>query len=283
MSEDRTPRLRRTAFVCPHCKAHAQQRWFKLGAREIAADKVPIWDVERAREIAAASGKAATDDEVAARRLARAVVTATESGSPGVHYDGDNEYMSPLLNAYISRCFACEREALWLAGKIVFPGRSVEAPPPNEDLPPPIAADYEEAATVLIQSPRAAAALLRLALQKLCSHLLDRSGGIDEMIAELVRKGLSPTIQQALDTVRVIGNESVHPGTLDMKDDFETASRLFALINVIAEGTISHPKHVAALYSMIPANKLKGIEDRNRKALAAPAPDAQGPSGGEGS
>lgn len=283
MSEDRTPALRRTAFVCPHCKAHAQQRWFRVGAREIAADKVTIWDVERAREAANAAGNPATDDEAAARGLASAIVSAADSGGPGVHYDGDNEYMSPLLNSYISVCFACHREALWLGGKIIFPGRSVEAPPPNQDLPPAIAADYEEAAAVLVQSPRAAAALLRLALQKLCSDLVGRSGGIDEMIAELVGKGLSPTIQQALDAVRVIGNESVHPGTLDMKDDVETASRLFTLINVIAEGMITHPKHVAALYSMIPSNKLKGIEDRNRRALSAPSTAAEGSPDEEGS
>jgi len=34
-------------------------------------------------------------------------------------------------------------------------------------------------------------------------------------------------ILQSLDIVRVIGNESVHPGVIDLKDDRHTALRLF--------------------------------------------------------
>jgi len=44
--------------------------------------------------------------------------------------------------------------------------------------------------------------------------------------------------------VRVIGNEAVHPGKLDLKDDRDTATRLFKLVNIIAEQMISNPKHV---------------------------------------
>lgn len=267
MIEDRTPSLGKASFVCPHCKAHAQQYWLKLGSRRVDHAEIRGWDLEAARKVAISEAAPKNDAEAALKFLATEVVRALDTGSPGLSSEA-TEWMHPLLNAQISRCFACDREALWLNGTIIFPSRSVEAPPVNDDIPGDIAADYEEAASVLVQSPRAAAALLRLAIQKLCSHLLGRPGDIDEMIGELVKRGLSGTIQQALDVVRVIGNESVHPGTLDLKDDVGTATRLFAVVNVIAEGMITHPKHLQELYALIPPNKIKGIEDRNKRVLA---------------
>ena len=64
-------------------------------------------------------------------------------------------------------------------------------------------------------------------------------------------------MQQSLDAVRVIGNEAVHPGTLDLKDDRDTATRLFDLVNIIAEQMISNPKHVKEIYEKIPEEKRK--------------------------
>ncbi len=90
---------------------------------------------------------------------------------------------------------------------------------------------------------------------------------INQRIADLVAKGLPPLVQQALDAVRVIGNEAVHPGQLDLRDDRETALNLFGLVNVIAEDRITRPKQVSALYAMIPESKRDGIEARDAKAL----------------
>ena len=134
---------------------------------------------------------------------------------------------------------------------------------PSEDLPEDIQHDFEEARRIANLSPRGAAALLRLALQKLCVHLGESGKNINSDVASLVAKGLPPKVQQALDSVRVIGNEAVHPGTLDLKDDQETVQNLFRLINFIAHKMITEPREIDEIYSGLPANKLADIAKRD--------------------
>ena len=154
--------------------------------------------------------------------------------------------------------------AVWVNRRLLFPALS-EAPPPNPDLPLDVLDDYKEAGRVLTLSPRSAAGLLRLSIQKLCASLNEKGKNIDDDIASLVKKGLSPVIQQALDAVRVIGNEAVHPGTLDLKDDIDTATKLFGLVNIITEQMVSNPKHVKELYEKLPTAKREAIDKRDGK------------------
>lgn len=137
--------------------------------------------------------------------------------------------------------------------------------PPNQDLGADISKDYIEAASILHKSPRGAAALLRLAVQKLCKQLGEPGKDINADIGNLVTKGLSETIQQALDALRVIGNESVHPGQLDLRDDPATAKSLFRLLNKIAETMITEPREIQEIYNKIPISKKEAIENRDKK------------------
>jgi len=59
---------------------------------------------------------------------------------------------------------------------------------PNIDLDQDIQDDYMEAAKVLDDSPRSAAAILRLALQKICKQLGEKGENINHDISELVKK-----------------------------------------------------------------------------------------------
>lgn len=136
-------------------------------------------------------------------------------------------------------------------------------------MPAEIVSDYLEAGQILSRSPRGAAALLRLAIQKLCPLLGATKKDINAAIGELVSQGtITTSIQQALDSVRVIGNEAVHPGQMDLKDDADTAASLFRLLNFIVEKAITEPKQVASIFAGLPPSKLAAIAERDAQKAA---------------
>lgn len=169
----------------------------------------------------------------------------------------------------VSLCFSCKRIGLWLGNgatwpKLVYPEIIEDnLPDPNQDLDDDIQSDFIEARSIIHLSPRGAAAILRLCLQKLCVQLGQKGKNINEDISALVKKGLDPKIQQALDIVRVVGNNAVHPGEIDLKDNSQTALSLLSLINLIAEVMISQPKHIQTLYDSLPAGAIQAIEKRD--------------------
>jgi len=164
----------------------------------------------------------------------------------------------------VAYCQRCEKYSCWQDGKMIYPVVGA-APIPNPDLPGDVKADYEEARSIASLSPRGAAALLRLAIQKLCRALGEKGEDLNNDIASLVKKGLNGRVQKALDSVRVIGNEAVHPGQMDLRDDADTAGKLFGLVNVVADAMISQPKHVDEIYEGLPESKRKAIEGRDAK------------------
>jgi hypothetical protein len=85
------------------------------------------------------------------------------------------------------------------------------------------------------------------------------------MIRAMVSRGLPVTIPQALDSLRIIGNEAVHPGTMNIKDDKSTALRLFGLVEVVVEQTITQPKKIGELYGILPPDKVVGVVNRDKK------------------
>jgi hypothetical protein len=180
---------------------------------------------------------------------------------PNMNYEG--VWVNPSRELALTRCDNCENISVWINEKLVFP-ITIPVVLPNPDLSDDIKRDFEEARNILNQSPRGAAALLRLAVQKICTELGEKGKNINNDIAALVQKGLPVKIQQALDVVRVVGNNAVHPGSLDMKDDIDSANQLFTLVNLIAEVMISQPKHVESLFeSMVPKGAKVAIQKRD--------------------
>lgn len=65
----------------------------------------------------------------------------------------------------------------------------------------------------------------------------------------------------------MVGNEAVHPGMIDLRDDYETVSKLFKLTNFIADKLISEPKEVEEIYtsklSQSDKNQIKARDKEN--------------------
>ncbi|MCD6265467.1 MAG: DUF4145 domain-containing protein [Deltaproteobacteria bacterium] len=167
----------------------------------------------------------------------------------------------------IAICQSCGKYSLWVEQEMVYP-RKVSIEPPNEDLNEEIKAIYKEAATIFLDSPRGATALLRLALQMLLKELGKEGKNINGDIKELVEDGLSQKIQKALDLLRVIGNNAVHPGQINLDDNKDVALKLFKILNIIANEMITKPKEIATLYEeIIPEETKKHIDTRDGKKI----------------
>jgi hypothetical protein len=169
----------------------------------------------------------------------------------------DNE----LANVYASKCYSCGEIALWRADELIYPVNHISIAP-NEGMPPDVKADFIEANEILDKSPRGAAALLRLGIQKLMVHLGEKGKNINDDIASLVLKGLDTRIQKALDVVRVVGNSAVHPGQIDLNDDKTISAKLFGLVNVIVESQITQAKHIEEMYDTVVPDTLKAQIDK---------------------
>lgn len=192
----------------------------------------------------------------------------------------------PVEGFALSVCSICEYTMIWawqsttptgtfdepvaetFEGQILWPAPTV-GPPPHPLMPEGITPDYEEARAVLATSPRSACALLRVAAEKLCLHLcralqLGEPSKLDAAIGLLVANGLSTTVQQGLDNVRVIGNDAVHAGQIDVHDTPEVATVLMVCMNLAVEQLIAVPQQIAQLHQSLPKAKLDGIATRDR-------------------
>jgi uncharacterized protein DUF4145 len=94
---------------------------------------------------------------------------------------------------------------------VIYPGRT--PPTVSSEVPDPYARDFVEAALVLVQSPKASAALSRRIVQ----HLLREKGGFgpsslnDEIDSAIEDGGLPSGLASDLDALRTVGNFAAHP------------------------------------------------------------------------
>ncbi len=224
-----------SSFACPHCRAYAQQTWYRLGAREEAFP--PSFETSkkaasvRLEDIAAAFG-----GEI--------------SGTP-------------VGDLRLTKCHPCGQFSVWVGQGVFWPHTNHALPQPSPDMPAEVRADFQEAAAIFKASPRAAAAILRLALEKLCRHL-GKKGDINTMIGDLVKDDLGPKLQKAFDAVRIVGNEAVHPGEIHVNDTPEIVQTLFQLLNIIVRQTITEEQEIDAIYQSLPEGKRQGVEQRDK-------------------
>lgn len=256
------PSLDQAAFNCPHCAAYTTQSWHYVSLEPLKQNCTPSRNIEReiSRKIVKIS------DEEALRAVIKEIKDGAISHVPVIHYLDGNKYLSTHVSGLsVAKCFNCRRPSVWAYETMIYPVNK-DGDIPNQDLPDEIRADMEEARSILNLSPRGAAALLRLALEKLVNHLSGKKDNINANIALLVSKGLDPEIQQSLDLVRVIGNDAVHPGLIDLRDDRGTAQMLYQTVNIVAERLITIPNKIKNTYRNLPPSKLAQIESRNKAA-----------------
>jgi Domain of unknown function (DUF4145) len=253
------PSTKLSAFNCPHCHVLTTQHWYRAHAEPLKANVTPlVFDSEEAQKRAGQLVKIEDKDD---RDRATMRFQYIAIGLPFFErYSATVDYY--LWNVSISECYECHKLAVWLHDRLAWPQQTT-APLPHPDLPAAIVKDYEEAANILDASARGAAALLRLVIERLCVHLGETTGRLDDKIAALVRKGLDPRAKMALDLVRVIGNNAVHPGQIDIRDDRPTAEKLFGLVNLIVDLTITQPKHLEEMFGNLPDGIKKAIERRD--------------------
>jgi len=146
-------------------------------------------------------------------------------------------------------CQHCDGFTLWLGDAMIYP-RVGEAPPPHEEMPPRIRELYEEARGVLPASPRASAALLRVALE----GLLEEAGYRQQRLADRLEKAredgkLSADTYKLAEVLRYAGNAAAHyePWKIDPsqgEEDREMVRNLFAFVNEVTEELIAKPRRL---------------------------------------
>lgn len=189
------------------------------------------------------------------------------------------EYKSNLFNTapFIERadeeytascCGRCNELSFWKDKQILYPKTEL-VDDPNADMSDEVKMLYTEARSVVNDSPRAAAALIRLALQVLCKDLGEKGKNINDDIKSLVAKGLDPRVQKAMDALRVVGNNGAHPGEINLNENREKVIKMFDLINFIAQKMITEPKELDTFFEELPDDAKKAIAKRDQR-LATP-------------
>ncbi|QIZ78748.1 DUF4145 domain-containing protein [Ferrimonas lipolytica] len=242
------PESGKEKFKCPHCQTLATQRWFGVGnASKIAKDILHHFYLDYRTG------------------LADYFQENIKSFLKDVDRDFQRSFTSFVPSGFsLSTCSSCQNYCLWVDKELKYP-KLTSLPAPNSDLDDEIKELYVEATNILMDSPKGATALLRLALQKLLKQVGKSGKNINSDIKELVAEGLSPKIQQALDLLRVIGNNAVHPGQINLDDNSDIAHKLFSILNFIAEELITKPKELDELYSgLIPEETQEHIKQRDK-------------------
>lgn len=228
------PELGLEAFNCSFCGAYSHQRWDEIEDRPMSLQ-----------------------------------------GSEGIYtselYDDRVEFLKGESDSFhvcsLSKCMHCGKIAIWIGAIRVYPDNiSVELP--NTNMPEDIKKIYNEASSIVNISAKSAAALLRLALEKLLIHLGAKKESIDLMIQDLVDKDVisaSGSVRKALDTLRLLGNAGVHPTGIDLEENPNTPFALFKVLNFVVEKLITEEKEMESIYALIPEGKRENLDNRRSK------------------
>jgi hypothetical protein len=203
--------------------------------------------------------------------FSKSVFTCTSCGavsiqkwSTRVQLVGIHELPTTITSLQASWCETCSKIALWdVAEKhLVYPPRAA-VPIASLHLPAEVRDAYEEAAKVHPLSPRAAAALLRLALQQLLRTLGKPGKELYSEIGELVADGLPPLVENAMDVIRHHGNDGIHSDTSAAKEDPDGVVGLFFVVNSIGDLLVGAAGRIQRLHGQLPPEVKRAIARRD--------------------
>ena len=230
------------AFICPTCAAFAHQTWHRTELRPVRASAVH------------------------SPSEALFLLEQLTFNLQALAKQGATTYVTAASGLFVSQCDRCSALALWFDDRLLWP-RTGTAPPPSAALPEDVKALYDEASIIAADSPRGAAALLRLAVETVCRRVVPNKDRLNDCVTELVARGVDTDTQKALDVVRIIGNRSVHTELqADSADNADTVAKLFGVVNRIAEALCPQPSETEQLYSALPSAERAKIDRRNEKA-----------------
>lgn len=242
------PKYELSAFNCPHCNAYAEQYWSNL----------------------------LSEPENFNKKFSDLIQNLTTQNINTYRYhayfserliDWDFDLSRCLVrNAQIATCNHCENISLWIKQKMIFPNM-ITVPLAHQDMPTNVKELYDEARLVSGLSPRSAATLLRVSLERLTEYLGEITGNLNARISRLNAKGLPETVIKGLDIVRIHGNDGAHSNQMDMdeQDTPEIVNQLFWIVNYIVEKVITEPNEINRRFQQLPASKINAIENRDNK------------------
>lgn len=108
---------------------------------------------------------------------------------------------------------------------------------------------------------------MRLALQQLLDHLKVEGQNINSQIGNLKKQKLPDYVIQYMDSVRIVGNEAVHPGIINFQENIGLVPKLFDAFNYIVQELIEREKRAKLLFAELPEDKRKAVEKRDSRPI----------------
>ena len=252
-----SPAIDQLAFTCPPCNALAKQFWFSVHADPLKSDEKPVVaTAETVETLTFSNGN--LEEAERDRELKWAEQMASGRPFLEVHREFRNR---DVQNVSISYCFSCNEMCLWVYDQLVWPRRA-GAPELKPVAPSDVQRECEETSQKLEASPRGAAALLRLAMEKLCKELGVNGESLNEDLAFFLREDVDARVRKVLDAARIIESNAVRPGQIGLGDDRATAETLAGLVNLICEKMIMEPRHLQEVYTKLRDGAQTAMEQR---------------------
>lgn len=176
-------------------------------------------------------------------------------------------YNSNLQGFDAIQCVSCGNYSIYYQGKMIYPIDS-NVSNPNDDMPENVKIVYYEAKTVLNISPKSACALLRLALEMLLNELDISGRTLNDKINNYCNDFDSNNrLIKAFHLIRIVGNEAVHPGVIDIDDNEDIARAMFEILNEIVDETITKKNKMDAIFEYLPEEKTNSINFNSSEDL----------------